>query len=494
MKKFSLIALTALACWGMTSCDEYTLPNPEPQKNVQEPVFKADDLVLTNTINGTIDLPKYTESNEMVTVFDVQLTDFPASYTLQLRGEFSADETFEKTETLSINVADNVAQLRPGELQAMFNTVISKDLVEKPVYVRYAAYAIAGTSTVRLGGPDKYYWEGVYNILPNPQANLIEPAYYLVGSFCDWNISKGILLNQLHEGNQYDNPEFYLKVDVTEADITAGGYKWKVVPVSGFESNSWEGALGVADVNEGAASTSGNLVAAPDAEALAYNIDMEGSYMLNFNMETRRFEVALAFDYMWIPGYGTSIYNFDKMMRLQTNDYIHYEGTSCLYKSFWLTGQPNLRGIVYRPDGDTEITEDKLSFSGKMTIDNQSGATIKVPARGLYYLTADISALTYKGVRISSIQLIGAYNDWSTDTAKELTPTNSSQNVWKISGVEMTAGEFKFCVDKSWTYSYGGSVDDVRQNGSNFNLDEAGTYDFELHFDTTPATLTIIKK
>ncbi len=494
MKKFSLIALTALACWGMTSCDEYTLPNPEPQKNTPVPVFNADNLSVANAVSGTINLPQYTTDKLPVKLLDVTVTGFPETYTLQMVGEYSATDDFSNPDTLVYSVTDGLVEARAAELQTMFNKVISKAPEEKTVYVRYSAYAVAGTSSARIGGPDKYYWSGDYTILPNPQANVIEPAYYLVGSFCDWNISKGLLLNQLHEGNQYDNPEVYLKVDVTEADIAAGGYKWKLVPVSGFESNSWEGAFGVTDINEGSASTTGNLVVAPEAETLSYTMDTEGSYMLNFNMETRRFEVSLAFDYMWIPSYSTSITNFDKMMRLQTNDYIHYEGTSCLFNSFWLTGQPNLRGIVYRPDGDTEYSDDNKVFSGKMIMDNQSGARMKVPARGLYYLTADISALTYKGVRISSIQIIGAYNEWSIETAKELTPTNSSQNVWKIAGVEMPAGEFKFCVDHDWTYSYGGAVDDVRQNGGNFKIEKAGTYDFELHFDTTPATLTITKK
>lgn len=494
MKKISLIVLSALACWGITSCEQYELPNPPAQSNPEEAVFKSENLVLTSTVSGTISLPAHSADQTPVQLFTLSLTDFPVSSELRIVGEFSADESFAKCEELAVNVnsEDNTVTARAAEIQQVFNSVISKDLVAKDVYVRYSAYAVNGATSVRLGGPDYYYWQGVYNILPIPQENVIEPEYYLVGSFCNWDIKKGVKLKQLSEGNQYDNPDFYIKVDVSEADVNAGGYSWKVVPASGFANNSWEGAFGVADLSAGASSTTGNLLVNPEAETGAYTIDVEGSYMIKANMETRRFEVSLAFDYMWVPNYGASISDFTKMMRLTTTDYIHYEGTLRLSNSFWFTGQDNLRGIVYRPDGDTVIGDDN-SFSGNMLIDASSTARMKVPATGLYYVKADIANLTYTGAPVNEIELVGEFNGWDPTTAPALTP-NSQKTVWTITHTFASAGEFKFCVDGGWAINYGLIAGAVTVGGGNLAVDEAGTYEITIRFDAFPANISVVKK
>lgn len=500
MKKFAIIALSAAACWGLTSCDEYTLPNPPAQSNPEEVVFKAEDLKLTSTVDGTVDLPKYVAEQQPVKLFDMSLTDFPASSELSLIAECSADDTFGKTEDIPLTLTEeNTVTVRAGELQQMFNTIISKDLVPKDVYVRVAAYAVRGNSKVRLGGPDYYYYNGVLNILPEPQANVIETAYYLVGSFCDWDISKGLLMKQLNEGNQYDNPDFMLKVDVTEAQADAGGYIFKIVPVSGFEKNSWEGSLGFADITKTPAGANGNLIATDDKETEAYKIEKEGGYMVKINMETRRFEVNLASDFLWAPSYGTSISNFNSMMRLTTSDYVKYEGSWPIKNGgFWLAAQPsNVRGFVYRPDGDTEvIADDKKSFTGKMVIDPSLNTRMKIGTPGLYYVTADIVTLEYTGKLIEEIDVIGAFNDWDLKKSVPLT-ADKDFKTWSITGLTMKAGEFKFCVSKDWGLSYGstdGTSNELRQNGKNFNIAEDGVYNIVLDFSKYPAHMTITKQ
>lgn len=503
MKKFSFIALSALLCWGLTSCDEYTLPNPPAQSNEQEPVFEADNLQLTSTVNGTIDLPAAAAAQSAVELFSYSLTDFPVSSTLELDGQFSGDENFTEVYNLplSIDKENFTVQVRAGELQQMFNTVVSKDLVARDVFVRVAAYAVNGASRVRLGGPDTYYYNGKYNILPEPQANLIEPAYYLVGNFCDWKLDAGMKLGQFEEGNVYDHPLFTVIVSVTEEQAQAGGFTFNLVPESSVKSGKWDGAFGFTDLASTPAGASGNLIAVSEAKTNAYTITTEGNYMVKVNMETRKFNVDLAATYLWAPSFGTSISNFDKMMRLTTQDYVHYRGVWPIKNGgFWLAAQPsNVRGFVYRPDGDTEvIAEDKKSFEGKMVIDPSLNTRFNIGTPGLYYVEANVVDLNYSGRLLETVSLIGEVNGWDLKTAVDLTHDKDFK-VWTIEDVEMPAGQFKFCANHSWDISFGkadGSTTELTTfpGDNNFSLGEAGTYTFKLDFTAYPAHIVIEKK
>lgn len=487
MNKYLIIALAA-AGMSLASCDEYTLPNPPGQTNPQEPVFNIDNFTVTNAVTGTIDLPALKESDEPVKVLEYTIEDFPESYTLQFVAQFSADDTYATTYDVNCTAEDGVVTIPVAEVQTAFNTLVSKDLVARDLYVRYPVYAVSGTSSVRLGGPDVYYAEEMYNIKPIPQENVIETAYWLVGNFCNWDVAQAIPFTQLNPGNPYDNPDFLCKIDVdaTLADSPAG-YQWKVVPQSSYANGSLEGAFGAV----ASTTTAGNLLPAAGEET-AGEIRQEGPYMISINMETRRYTVDPAFEYLWVPGMGSSTNDFSRIMRLTTTDFMNYEGTMRLAQRFWITGQPSLKGVSYRPDGDATTSEDG-EVSGKMMYDVTSTQTMRVPKIGLYYVKANVITLDWSITPVPVISIIGAYNDWKTETALDLTP-NGRYEEWTIKDVALPAGEFKFCVSHAWTLSYGGSFDDIKQNGANLSVDEAGVYDVSLNFAVFPNTCTITKK
>lgn len=495
MNKYIFIALAA-AGMSLASCDEYTLPNPPAQSNPQEPVFKNTDLTVTNAVSGTIDLPALNTEHEPVWVLNYSFVDFPESYTLQFVAQFSADETF--AETYDVNAAttpaDNVGHygfvtLAVADVQTAVNTLISKSPAAQNIYVRYPVYAVNGTSHVRIGGPDVYYYQGVYNVLPMRQENVIEKEYFLIGNFCDWDFSKAIPFTQLHEGNPYDNPEFTVKIDVDKALADSPeGFQWKVLPVSSFLNLWLDGAFGaVANGDE----PNGNLIPVNGKETPGV-IRQEGPYMININMETRRYTVDPAFEYLWVPGMGSSTTDFNRIMRLSTSDYIHYSGTMRLASRFWFTGQASLNGVSFRPDGDA-TTNDAGVTSGKMIYDVTSTTMMRVPSTGLYYVQANVVSLDWSITPIPVISLIGAYNSWDTATAIDLTP-NSRKDVWTITGVDMPEGEYKFCVNHDWALSYGGEPGNIVQNGGNLNITEAGVYDITLNFSVFPNTCTATKR
>lgn len=493
MKKYQIIALMAAAV-GMASCDEYTLPNPPAQSNPEEAIFTATDLVFTSTADE-INLPQLVAENSSVHLFDLTVTNFPAGYSIEVEGEFRKSLPLgvvvedPKTMTVKLNVTDNNAvTISTAELQTVFNSVVSKDLVAGYMDASYAAYAVNGTSRVRLGGPDYYYWIGSYTVTPLPQENVIETEYYLVGNFCDWDVTKGIPFAQLNEGNPYDNPEFTVKIDVAKdlAD-SEEGYQWKVVGKSGVDSNSLSGAFGVNGTD-----TEGILVDTEDAAAGV--ISQEGPYMIKLNMETREYSVGPAFEALWVPGMATATSDakFDQVLRLETNDYINYEGTMPLRSRFWFTGQASTKGVSFRPDADQEDDENGGS-KGTMVYDVTSNTMMKVAKQGLYYVKANVVTLEWSITPIPQISIIGTFNGWNTATAVDLTP-DSKFAVWTLKDIELPADEFKFCVSHDWALSYGGDFADVRQNAGNFKLEEAGTYDVVLNFGVSPATLTLTKK
>ena len=79
MKKIASIALSALACFGFVACDEFTMPNPPAQSNPDEAVFADTDLKLTSVVDGTISLPRLSEENLPVDLFDYELTNVPSA-------------------------------------------------------------------------------------------------------------------------------------------------------------------------------------------------------------------------------------------------------------------------------------------------------------------------------------------------------------------------------------------------------------------------------
>lgn len=492
MKKFSIFAVAALMGAAMVSCDEYTLPNPPAQSNPEEVEFNADDLTLTSLINGTVNLQTLSDEHVPATLFDVAVKNLPADYRLRLVAEMSATDDFAKTVDVPTTITeDSMVTIGTSDIQAAFVELVSKAPDARDMYIRVPAYAVNGTSTVRLGTADTYYYTGIINVLPLQPAVMIESTYYLVGNFCDWDLSKGIEFSQVTPGNPYDFPEFSVKIDVDyDMASSANGYMWKVVPGSAVANKDWAGALGVLP---GDSDTKGSLVTAPEAQAQAGVIKQEGPYMININLEKLSYDVQPAFEYLWVPGYGSSTNNFSKIMRLTTTNYMDYVGTMHLRNRFWFTGQESTRGVNFRPDGEDNPVGPNGELSGKMIYDVTSTAMMKVPTDGLYLIRANVVTLEWSATPIPVISIIGGFNGWDTATAVDLVH-NKTFDVWTVENIDLPAGSFKFCVNHDWAISYGGAFDNIVENGGDLSIDQAGTYTVALNFNVFPNTVTITKK
>ena len=496
MNKISIIAFAAAAMLGLSACDEYTLPNPPAQSNPAEPVFKAEGLTVTNMATSAVNLADLLAASEQPVLATAETVDFPSNSTLKLVLEISADETFEKLATVNTNIdTDGIVRASVYDFQAAINTAITRNLEPITIHTRYAAYAVNEQENVRIGGPDVYYAPGTMDVVPVLIGHEIAESYILVGNFCDWDPTKGITFTKVKEGNQYDEPEFMVKVEVS-AEQAADGFLWKIVPATAATTGSWEGAYGATPATDGA--TNGTLTATAEGADGAGAINAPGSYLINVNMYALTYTTGYAYDQLYINATGWYT-DAARMLLLTTKDYINYSGVARVNHSFAIFCQPSIsKGLGYGlAEGTTVEVGPEGNASGQMQLftDLTKVARFDIGGNGLYWMKANIVDLTWSAAPINVISIVGAFNEWNVEDANAaMTPDARMRNtIWTISNVEMPAGEFKFCVNHAWDISFGGAMDNIVENGGNLNLAEAGTYDITLDFTTRPYTAKAVK-
>ena len=120
--------------------------------------------------------------------------------------------------------------------------------------------------------------------------------------------------------------------------------------------------------------------------------------------------------------------------------------------------------------GTGTINDDGLS--GTLIDDGGSGNVLAEP--GFYRAEVDLAAMTYKLTSIASIGIIGPAQAGSWDVDTDMT-YNKETRAWEAT-VELAADEFKFRANDGWDINWGGSFDNLKQNGDNLRINEAGTY------------------
>ena len=139
--------------------------------------------------------------------------------------------------------------------------------------------------------------------------------------------------------------------------------------------------------------------------------------------------------------------------------------------------------------GTGTINDDGLS--GTLIDDGGSGNVLAEP--GFYRAEVNLAEMTYKLTPISGIGIIGPAQagGWSEDT--DLT-YNPETKAWEGT-VELAADEFKFRANDGWDINWGGTADNLVQDGANLKITEAGSYFIQFYpLCQTKAYYTISKK
>lgn len=140
---------------------------------------------------------------------------------------------------------------------------------------------------------------------------------------------------------------------------------------------------------------------------------------------------------------------------------------------YYLDGEFKFKPNADNWDNDLEYVSGDAT-SGSLT--DGGGPNCPDPGAGFYQINLDFANMHYSLLKIESISLIGGFNDWSDDL--EMT-YNKEEGCWQVT-TDAVSGEFKFRANHDWGINWGGSVDNLAQNGANLTLD-GGTHTFKLY-------------
>lgn len=138
------------------------------------------------------------------------------------------------------------------------------------------------------------------------------------------------------------------------------------------------------------------------------------------------------------------------------------------------------------PNSEFKITtarnwENSYGTAGGNTIVYNDGGNLVAPNAGYQKLTVDTNALTY-ALEAYSWGMIGnaTPGGWDNDTDMVW---NSTAQVWEISNIALTEGEFKFRLNNGWDINFGddGNNGTLEAGGANIPITEAGNY--KITFD-----------
>lgn len=443
MKKISIMLLAALAL-GFTACEDES--DAIPQSNPQEPVMSAEGIVVAPVDSVPVfDLKALEDAKAKAAVLNiVEAQNLPSVGDLTFVMQLSASEDFASVQEVATSVDNNQVCVVPADWQAAHLKVLGKNPKTQDAYVRFAAYVVNGTSSVRIGNPSLYYGAHKVTVTPFPAAREIEESYSLV-------INGGETIAFNHSGDQYDNPIFTIKLDV-EAPI-----EWAVKGAS----ISYAGVASETD------ELVGELV---EGEGWG-SMSTLGPWVLSVNMETLTYSFAPAFDNLYTPGDANG-WNHGGSQMLSTTDYANYYGFANLSGNFKFTSSADWDHINYGDGG----------ADGKLSTDGGAG-NLTVAESGLYWCDVNIAALTWKATKIETIGVIGSFNDWSESVA-----LTSEDGIYWVGTITLNEGdEFKFRCNNDWAINLGGEDEyNLVPNGANLKAPGAGTYTITLDLSFVP--------
>ena len=474
--------LLAAFAFGICSCDD-TIEDAIPQSNAQEAAVTVDDIVLNKTLPEAISLKELADQGDTVKLFQIEeVKNLPANSSVDFVLQFSNRDDFSKYGELDVTVDNGVAFVLASEWQNQYLKVVGRSPKAKDIFVRYEAYmAKNGTSVVRMGGPEVYVGASQVNVTPYPSELVIEDNYYLLGTVNNWSVAEALPFS--HTGDPYDNPVFTIKVDISPEQAAAGWW-WKIVPESTYKTGNWVDAdnasFGVAE--NGSEASEGLLVArTATTDCGAGCLKLGGQLLLTINMEEGTYAFSSAVDYLYTPGQSNG-WSQTASQLLYTDNYADYYGYAYLDAGgFKFTNAPDWAHINYGM-GDAD---------GTMSTDGGAN-NICPPSTGLYWCSVNTASLTYSLYEVSSIGVIGDATPGGWDVSSPLTATDAKKLVWE-GDVTLKTGTMKFRANDAWDANLGGSLDDLRQNGSDISVKE-GTYRVVLDLSSLPYKATLTAK
>lgn len=490
MKKISLMLLGAMTL-GFTACESFDLPNPPGQSNPQEPVFEAANLTLVSAAGDkTYDLAALNTSATSVNLAQVEtVSNLPENYTqLSFRAQMASTDAFNNPVEFPVTFKDNMISANADDLDGAYHVAMNTIAPDaKTVNIRFMAYANNpdDNTSMRLGGKDVFYCPMTASLKPFDPGFTIENEYYLIGTCSDGAINSKAIKMTNSGASPYDDPMFSVVVDITAAEAAAG-YEWAVIPASTLATGT--GTVYGPEFDDNLYGASGNLKAYETVGVFGI-IEEENKHLISVNMRPdekglHAYTWILAIPNLYTPG-GSNGWSQSASQLLYTTNYTDYSGFVNVSGEFKFTSAP-----------DWDHTNYGYASDGKLSTDG-GASNIKVTENGLYWVNANISALTYSlSPVITTIGVIGDATPGGWDASTPLTPSEDFLT-WTGTIAFKGEGSFKFRANDSWdVVNLGGDIEFLSTAGDapNINTPGEGTYEITLNLGSYPYTATLVKK
>lgn len=496
MNKLYIYGLTVLAL-GFAACDDIEEGTGLPQTNPQLPTVTSTSVTAQAgpSASSLINLDALNNEGKSVEIARVAAgEDWPEGFTALVPTiQISKTDDFAEYQTIEAATDETgLVTVSPDAWEAAYRELFGKSPVTTESYVRFPIWAVKGLQKVRLGSVDTYYGNFGVEVKPFDLYNgrIVEEEYYLLTSDMNWDLDKAIPLHRVGS-----NPDVYAdgRFASPAVIVNGAGFQWMIIPESAKASGNITGefaSFGKAEANN--KDKEGALVANVDgSEATPGLIDVAGPYIFNVDMELLSYQIQLAYENLYTPGDSNGWGFGSGCQKLSTNNYSDYFGFAHLTGGFKFTTDAGWGGINFGM-ASAPITEEGKEEPGTLSTAGDAG-NITVPADGLYWCTANIDALTYNITEITALGIIGDATPGGWDAQ-----TNMSHSAdfltWNIT-VDLTEGSFKFRGNDNWDINLGGdSIDELKLDGANLQVAEAGKYLIVLDLSALPYKATLTKQ
>lgn len=456
MKKVLFTMGLALLFAGCS--DDYT-DWAQPKQNAQEAALSA---ALNIEPAAAIDYANVT--TDSVSIYKATFTAEKATeptYKVCLKNAAATDSVY-------LN-SDKNGKLAAADLKAAIEKLYGKRPNKREIPTTVYAYTTMGGASFRL---DK-----AITVTATLVAPVIEDVYYLVGTNSHWTTP--VKFNHSTE-DVYDDPIFTMTVPApVKADGTRADAQFKIVPAScmkadGSAVENWNGALGSDTENDdtrleaGMVAQGGSFLQRASDGAKYYTIKLN---MMDYTMTIAPLNYS---EYIYAPGTGNSWTPASAPALHSANFNGVYEGFAYLKSEFKFTKQRNWDNGEYNW---SSFTSYPAGFTGEGT------GNIKVATSGYYKITADVPSAKFEAIP-TTWGIIGdaTAKGWDGDEAMTF---NEADESWTIT-TTLKAGTFKFRANGSWDINFGGSANNLIQNGDNLSV-AAGTYTIKLYLSRKTA-------
>lgn len=311
-----------------------------------------------------------------------------------------------------------------------------------------------------------------YNYTIEP-VNIAE-EYYLIGGPGEWSAESAMTMLFTHSDKDvFEDPVFTYTFEGGKEMWFAFGDKDAIDAVA---EGTWNKLFGTTGASE-------DLTGSFDRR---YNLDGDHSFHIDGSALMYRFTVNLTemtyeikelnfSEYIWEAGVNNN-WGADAQPLYCANQDGIYAGFFYAQDADWSDGKGAFKftGAFNSWDegnyGTGTINDDGLS--GTLIDDGGSGNVLATP--GFYKAEVNLAEMTYTLTPITGIGLIGPAQagGWSEDTDLTYNPeTRAFEGT-----LELAADEFKFRANDDWAINWGGTLDNLTQDGPNLKIETAGKY------------------